>query len=271
MPWDVACAHAGTAPSTPRPRSLLEPALLSKYPVLNLAKSLAPRKAVQMSPTLTVTTESSIGAIATIYDYNVFLYAFSQIYTQDMPDLTARFRAADFIDVMNWDNGGSGYQRLKDALARLRSTTITIVEVSPSGPSITVFPLVADIEILTSKENGKGSNQVSLRIPETIATAAERSGGIVNISRDYCKLTRPTDRALYRTALHDMTAGRIRKQKVATWTVGELITRLGSPQRTGPFKRDLIKTVDDWSMPSMIFSLEGLDRGRDTVLRAEFV
>jgi plasmid replication initiation protein len=250
---------------------LVEPALLVQLPIFCLSKSSPSRTDNRVNQNLLLTVESDIGAVATIYDYDLYLYAFSQIYLHDMPDLTAKFRLADFIDFMNWDNSGSAYRRLYEALLRLKNTTVTILEVVDGNQEVCTFPLVAELDMPVSGTKVSGSSIVSLRIPEIIANSADKPSGVVFLNKEYTKLNGPTDRAIYRLAMNDMTAGRIRQKKTASWTIADLMKKIGSRQRVGPFKANLLRVLDSFQSDAIEITLEGMDQGRNAVLNVEML
>lgn len=152
---------------------------------------------------ITVTVMPGQAGCATIHDKDVWIYCISQLVeamNRGREDVgpVVRFTAYDFLVTTNRDTSGRAYQRMGDALSRLRSTTIeTNIEVDGYRER-RGFGLVDSWRVI---ERGPGDRMVAVevRLPEWLWRSVQ-AFQVLTISRDYFRLRKPLDRRIYELA-----------------------------------------------------------------------
>jgi plasmid replication initiation protein len=195
---------------------------------------------------VTVTAADKYG-IATIWDYDVLLWAISQIneaLNQGLP-VSARvsFHPYNLLSAVGRDTGGQGYTELKAALQRLTSTTVSYESVALNGKrrQLGIFNLLGASGV--TEEDGK-IKDAWLELPPWLFEAVTLDRDVLAISPRYFDLTSGLDRFLYRLARRH-----VGKQAGWVFTFRDLHGRSGSAQAYGPFARDLRKAIARNALP----------------------
>jgi plasmid replication initiation protein len=111
-------------------------------PMVSLAKR-SPMRLDWEGPSgqkVTITASEQTGGIATIYDFDILLWAISQMNAGVerglKPGPTITFRPYDLLKAVGRSTGGKNYQQFKAAIARLQGTRIetTIRRRDKEGP-----------------------------------------------------------------------------------------------------------------------------------------
>lgn len=186
--------------------------------------------------------------IATIWDYDVLLWAISQINeaVNNGQEVTPKieFQPYNLLKAVGRNTGGQGYAELKAALQRLLSTSVTYD--SPSLKSkrrlLGGFNLLSSYRI-EENEDGIGKAAV-LELPMWLFEAVTKDRDVLAISPEYFDLTSGLDRFLYRLARRH-----VGKQAGWIFTFRDLHGRSGSSQDYGPFARDLRKAIARNALP----------------------
>jgi len=222
--WKEASARLGPDKNAARRRSTLAPErhtqrdffiadILDASPKDDLGSMEHPLFALKAGDTrmrtyerngVTVKVMPGHGGCATIHDKDVWIYCISQLVEamnrgrEDDIGPVVRFTAYDFLVTTNRDTSGRAYQRMGDALSRLRSTTIeTNIEVDGYRER-RGFGLVDSWRVV---ERGKDNRMVAVevRLPEWLWRSV-RARHVLTLSRDYFRLRKPLDRRIYELA-----------------------------------------------------------------------
>lgn len=152
---------------------------------------------------ITVTVMPGHAGCATIHDKDVWIYCISQLVeamNRGREDVgpVVRFTAYDFLVTTNRDTSGRAYQRMGDALSRLRSTTIETNIETDGYRERRGFGLVDSWRVI---ERGKDDRMVAVevRLPEWLWRSV-KARHVLTLSRDYFRLRKPLDRRIYELA-----------------------------------------------------------------------
>ncbi|MGC8551104.1 MAG: replication initiator protein A [Acidobacteriaceae bacterium] len=149
-----------------------------------------------------VTCNATYGR-ATQHDKDILIYCMSQI-TEAInhgtgASRTVRFTAYDFLKATNRNTYGDDYDRLRDALNRLRGTSIT-TDVRTGGQRITKgFGIIDSWETIEKSPTNNRMVAVEITLSKWLwngITAHE----VLTIHPDYFRLRKPLERRLYEIA-----------------------------------------------------------------------
>lgn len=193
-------------------------------------------------------TASEEYGIATIWDYDVLIWAVSQINAavdaglQTSPRVS--FHPYELLKATGRNTGGKGYRELKAALHRLQATGVSYEApaIKSKRRSLGAFNLLSAFRI-EEDERGRATG-AWLELPMWLYEAVTLDRDILAISPGYFDLTSGLDRFLYRLARRH--AG---KQAGWIFTFRDLHTRSGSAQPYGQFARDLRKAIERNAIP----------------------
>jgi len=176
--------------------------------------------------TVTVSAAEKYG-IATIWDYDVILWAVSQINQAFDAGLETSprvfFHPYDVLKATGRDTGGKGYKEMKAALHRLRATGVAYESPAMKGKRRKqgAFNLLSAFEFEeTAEGKAKGA---WLELPLWLYQAVTQDRDVLAISPLYFNLTSGLDRFLYRLARRH-----VGKQAGWAFTFRDLHTRSGS-------------------------------------------
>lgn len=196
---------------------------------------------------VTVTAAEKYG-VATIWDYDVILWAVSQINEAINAGLTTSprifFHPYDLLKATGRDTGGKGYRELKAALHRLRATGVAYEGPQLKGKKRTLgaFNLLSAWQI---EENDDGKAKGAwMELPMWLYEAVTKDRDVLAISPRYFDLTSGLDRFLYRLARRH-----VGRQSAWAFTFRDLHKRSGSTQSYGDFARDLRKAIARNALP----------------------
>jgi len=195
-----------------------------------------------------VTAPDEFG-VATIWDYDILLWAISQI-NQAMNqgihvEPRIEFHPYNMLKAIGRNTGGQGYIELKAALDRLTATTVGYSSPSirnPKRQTMGRFNLLSGHNIEVTRDGVIKAGW--LEIPSWLFVAIRDDRDVLAISPRYFDLTRGLDRFLYRLARRH-----VGRQKEWTFTFRDLHGRSGSAQEFGPFSRDLRKAIERDCLP----------------------
>jgi plasmid replication initiation protein len=151
---------------------------------------------------VTVTIKPGHDGCATIHDKDVWIYCISQLVeamNRGREDVSrvVRFTAYDFLVSTNRRTDGDAYERMKDALDRLRSTTINTNIETDGYREARGFGLVDSWRVVEEKAGRMVAVEVTL--PDWLFRAVEAKQ-VLTLSRDYFRLRKPLDRRIYELA-----------------------------------------------------------------------
>lgn len=139
--------------------------------------------------------------LATIHDKDIWIYCVSKLmqamYEGEEITRTVRFTIYDYLITTNRGTSGEYYEKAKDALDRLRSTTITTNIETADRRESRGFGLVDSWHIVEEKEGRMIRIEVTL--PEWLYRSV-LAKQVLTISPDYFRLRKPLDRRIYELA-----------------------------------------------------------------------
>lgn len=167
---------------------------LSTKPDLNIRRYEHGHSWLEITP--------SVKGLATISDKDILIFAVSQIMaaknTGQPYSKHISFIASDFLVFANRMTNGQGYQGLKDALTRLRGTTL-VTSVCTGGTEIQHgFGLIESFTIHKEKPDGRVL-EWGLTLSDWLFNAIE-SDEVLTLSPQYFRLRKPLERRLYEVA-----------------------------------------------------------------------
>lgn len=197
--------------------------------------------------------------VATIWDRDVLIYAASKINEAvergEKISKTMRFVAHDFLKVTNRGTNKGSYELLKDALFRLRSTTIETTITSAGQRNHRGFGWLDSFEIVEDEkpDGSRRMRAVEITISDWMFRAITKERRVLSINADYFKLEGGLERRLYQLARKHV--GRQR-----SWRCGlaRLAEKVGTTQELRFFKRDLRAIIDADSLPDYRYAIEGV-------------
>ncbi|MCG7507868.1 replication initiator protein A [Mesorhizobium retamae] len=174
---------------------------LMAYPFFSLSKShrTAPIDFVAGDISIRVEAVPDHG-MATIWDADILIWAASQIVeARDKGLRTSRLMAATPYEILKFIGRGTSlrdYQRLKAALDRLQSTTVSTTIRQPAEGRRHRFSWINEWKERTDR-NGK-SDGIELIVPDWFYRAVLDDALVLTIDRTYFELTGGLERWLYR-------------------------------------------------------------------------
>lgn len=144
----------------------------------------------------------SAKGLATISDKDILIFAVSQIMAAKNTDQPyskhVSFTAHDFLVFSNRMTNGQAYKGLKDALTRLRGTTLT-TGIRTGNEEITHgFGLIETFTIRKTKLDGR-ILEWGITLSDWLFNAIE-SNEVLTLSPQYFRLRKPLERRLYEVA-----------------------------------------------------------------------
>jgi plasmid replication initiation protein len=219
---------------------------LMSVPIVSLAKSrrTTPIRFKRGDMSVEVSAPSNIG-IATIWDWDFLLWAVSQLNEAvnrgETPSATINAPAHDILRSVRSGTSGREYQGLRDALDRLKATTIrtTIQAAGKRGDTFSMIEQVSWAEDPLGKPLG-----VSVTLPQWLYRAViDRR--VLSMDGRYFDLTGGLERWLYRV---------VRKQAGDRpdgwrWTFADLHERSGVTRERKKFAHDLRRLIEANALP----------------------
>lgn len=139
--------------------------------------------------------------MATIHDKDIWIYCISKL-MQAMNDgeeisQTVNFTIYDYLITTNKATSGAQYLRTKEALERLRGTSITTNIETNNKREANGFGLIDKWKIVEEKDGRM--IRVSVTLPDWLYRSVT-SKNVLTISQDYFRLRKPLDRRVYELA-----------------------------------------------------------------------
>lgn len=186
--------------------------------------------------------------VATIWDYDVLLWAISQINEAVNAGLSVspriEFHPYNLLKAVGRNTGGQGYAELKAALHRLRATGVAYESSALNGKKrkLGAFNLLSGFQIEENED--RQAKAAWLELPMWLFQAVTEDRDVLAISPAYFDLTSGLDRFLYRLARRH-----VGKQEGWAFTFKDLHGRSGSAQPYAQFARDLRKAITRNGLP----------------------
>lgn len=232
-----------------------------EFPFFGLPKTPRRTPLVYDDGRVTIRVEPGPAGMATIYDKDVLIYIASLIFdrmNKGMPllDRTVRFAAHDFLRATRRSTSAAGYEGLKNALNRLRSTNIVTSIKAGGERDDRGFGWIEDWRIHT-RVNRYGKSYaaaVEVTLGRWMFNAIVRDRRTLTINPAYFELDQGLERRLYELA-------RKRCGRSGEWTVpfAKLADKLGSTRDLRKLKCDIKAIVGRNRLPDYKLSLEQND------------
>lgn len=235
---------------------------LMEFPFFGLQKRPLMEKLVYDDGQVRIEVSPGERGVATIWDKDVLIYIASLIndrIERGLPvDRKVQFAAHDLLALAKRGTGKQAYELLKDALFRLRSTTITTSIKSAGDVEERGFGWIDSWKIVRRKRaDGKEIMQaVEVTLNDWMFRAIVQDRRVLTINPAYFALDKGMERRLYELArkhVGDQPEWRIGLEKLAA--------KCGSRQELRYFKRDLIKLAQANTLPDYTIRIEE-DMGR---------
>jgi plasmid replication initiation protein len=149
---------------------------------------------------VSVIVKPGFDGCATIHDKDVWIYCISQLVeamNRDRKDVsrTVHFTAYDFLVTTNRDTSGRAYERMGDALARLKGTVIETNIETDGQRERAGFGLI-DAWRVIERDRDDRMIAVEVTLPDWLWRSIQ-ARHVLTLSRDYFRLRRPLDRRIY--------------------------------------------------------------------------
>lgn len=182
-----------------------------------------------------IVAPSAVYGLATIHDKDIWVYCVSKImqaiYEGEEVSRTVNFTIYDYLKTTNRTTSGRDYERAKDSLDRLRSTTITTNIETDKKREARGFGLIDSWRVVEEKDGRMV--RVSVTLPDWLYRSVT-SKNVLTISPDYFRIRKPLDRRIYEIARKHCGANK-------TWdfTLKVLHERTGSTASLREFRRSV--------------------------------
>lgn len=152
-----------------------------------------------------ITVTPSVLGRATQFDKDLLIYVVSQMTEAmnrkrlDANSRTVRFRVFDYLVSTNKLTGGKEYQRLQDALERLRGTSIK-TNIRTGGQHVKEgFGIVDSWKIIEQAPDDERMVAVEVSLSKWLFNAVQ-AHEVLTINPDYFRLRKPIERRIYELA-----------------------------------------------------------------------
>lgn len=142
--------------------------------------------------------------MATIWDADILIWAASNLCdmknrgVNDIPR-ELKFQPHDLLKAIGRATGGTDYQKLRDALERLKTTIVTTNIRGKSRDKRTMFSWIDQWEDLVDAQT-KESRGLSITLSDWFYRGVTEDGGLLSIDPAYFSITGGRERWLYRVA-----------------------------------------------------------------------
>jgi len=202
---------------------------------------------------ITIAPNAEYG-MATIHDKDIWIYCISKlmqaIYEEKEISRTVHFTIYDYLITTNRHTSGSDYNRAKDALERLRGTSITTNIETAKTKEAYGFGLIDAWRVVEEKEGRMV--RVSVTLPDWLYRSIT-TNHVLTISSDYFRLRKPLDRRIYELARKHCGS-----QKEWKIRLDLLLKKTGSSEKLKEFRRSIKSLVSTNELPdySVAYDLE---------------
>lgn len=151
----------------------------------------------------TVTVKPGHDSCATIHDKDLWIYCISQLVeamNRGREDVghVVRFTAYDFLVSTNRRTDGDSYNRMAEALGRLKGTVIETNIETAGQRERAGFGLVDSWRVIERDDGGR-MIAIEITLPDWLWRSV-KAKHVLTVSRDYFRLRRPLDRRIYELA-----------------------------------------------------------------------
>lgn len=203
-----------------------------------------------------ITVTPSVLGRATQHDKDVLIYVVSQMTEAlnrgrfDASNRTVRFRVYDYLVSTNKLTGGKEYDRLEDALERLRGTSIK-TNIQTGGQRVKEgFGIVDKWKIVEKETDNERMAAVEVTISEWLFHAVQ-AREVLTINNDYFRLRKPIARRLYELARKHCGS-----QPQFVIGVELLKEKCGSQSSLKEFRRNLKEVIQADTLPDYRMNID---------------
>jgi plasmid replication initiation protein len=229
---------------------------LLEFPFFSLQKTPRFDPIVYDDGVVSITVSPGKKGIATIWDKDILFYITSLINDRieqgDEPTKTILFSARDCLKTIGRDVGGRGYEEFKDALFRLRSTTIETTIQSDGDTEDRGFGWVDSWRIVSRvlKDGSRQMEAVEVVINDWMYRAIVKERRVLSIDPDYFKLSMGIERRIYEIARKHLG-----RQPQWSISMTRLAEKVGTERALRNFRIDLNKIIEKDAIPSYTMRL----------------
>ncbi|GBQ62848.1 replication initiator protein A [Gluconacetobacter entanii] len=215
---------------------------LMEFPFFSLAKRPRHTPITYDDGRVMIRVSPGERGIATIWDKDILIYVTSlmneQLERGIEPGRTIQFAAVDFLRVAGRGTSGKSYEQLKDALFRLRSTTITTSIASAGEEEERGFGWIEAWRIV--KRMRKDGNRVMEAIEVTLSDwmyrAIVKERRVLAMDSKYFELTMAMERRLY-----ELVRKHLGNQQTWMISLPRLAEKIGTQMELKKLKAELVE------------------------------
>lgn len=190
---------------------------------------------------------------ATIHDKDIWIYCISQLVeaiNRGRHDVqsTVRFTAYDYLVTTNRDTSGRAYERMSEALARLKGTVIETNIATLGQRERAGFGLIDTYRVIEKTAGGRMA-AVEVTLPDWLFRSV-RDRNVLTLSPDYFRIRKPIDRRIYEIARKHCG-----NQRQWQCTLQTLYDKSGSTDAVRNF-RVAVKALQDSDLPDYKVSID---------------
>jgi len=197
----------------------------------------------------------SVKGLATIYDKDILIYCISQIMAKINAgeEVTKRVRinSSDLLRFTNRGVSGRDYMALKDALERVRGTTITTNIRTGDEEQIDTFGLIESSSLRRKFGLDGRLLWCDITLSDWVFNAI-KANEVLTLHRDYFRLRKPLERRIYEVARKHCG-----QQSLWKISVGLLLKKSGSQSPIKQFRYLLKELVSNDHLPDYRVELDG--------------
>jgi len=224
-----------------------------EYPLFALkAGNKATRRYTQKNFSVVIAPSAEYG-MATIHDKDIWIYCISKLMQatrENQPiSRTVRFTIYDYLKTTNRGVSGEYYEKAKNALDRLRSTTITTNIETDDRRESRGFGLIDAWSVVEEKDGRM--IRVEVTLPKWLYRSIE-SKTLLTLSPDYFRLRKPLDRRIYELARKHCGNNQ-------SWKFGlnTLLERSGSTASMKEFRKAIKSLAESNQLPDYSVEFDG--------------
>ena len=202
----------------------------------------------------------SVKGRATQFDKDVLIYVVSQMTEglnrgrDDAKNRTVRFTVHDYLVSTNKPAGGAEYQRLENALERLRGTTIK-TDIRTGGQRVKEgFGIIDSWMIIERAPDDERMVAVEVTLSKWLHNAVQ-AHEILTIHPDYFRLRKPLERRLY-----ELARKHCGHQTMWCIDLALLQDKAGSKGTLREFRRMVREIIEAHTLPEYRVMLDGTDK-----------
>lgn len=200
-----------------------------------------------------VIAPNPVYGMATIHDKDIWVYCISKIMQAikecEPVSRIVNFTLYDYLKTTNRSTGGKDYERAKDSLDRLRSTSITTNIETDSKRESQGFGLIDSWRVIEEKDGRM--IRVSVTLPDWLFRSIT-SNTVLTISPNYFRLRKPLDRRIYELARKHCGNNNYWQFELKT-----LHERSGSTASLKEFRKAIKSLADSNQLPDYSVEFDG--------------